>query len=84
MSLISFIISVIIALIIGVVADKVSPFDMPGGWIGAIVAGFVGAWVGPMLFGTWGPEIEGFLLVPSLIGAFVVIIVVGIIASIFN
>ena len=83
MSVISFILSAIIALIIGTVADKISPFNMPGTWAGAIVAGFIGAWIGPLLFGIWGPMIAGFSLVPALIGAIIVVVVVGIIADLF-
>ena len=83
MSLLAFILSVIIAMVIGVVADKLSPFDMPGGWAGAIIAGFVGAWLGNGLFGTWGPIVAGFSLVPALIGAIIVVIIIGALAKIF-
>ena len=75
---------VIIAMVIGTVADKISPFNMPGSWAGAIVAGFIGAWIGPLLFGTWGPMVAGFSLVPALIGAIIVVIVAGIVAKLFN
>lgn len=84
MSLITFILSVVIAFIIGIVADKISPYRMPGSWAGAIVAGFIGAWIGPLLFGTWGPMIVGFSLVPALIGAIIVVIVIGMIVKLFN
>ncbi|QCJ41514.1 GlsB/YeaQ/YmgE family stress response membrane protein [Bacillus sp. S3] len=81
MSLITFIITVIIAMIIGIVAEKLAPVKMPGSWAGAIVAGFIGAWVGEYLFGAWGPMLAGFSLVPALIGAFIVVIAVGAIAK---
>ena len=84
MSVITFILSVIIAMVIGTVADKISPFNMPGSWAGAIVAGFIGAWIGPLLFGTWGPMVAGFSLVPALIGAIIVVIVAGILAKLFD
>jgi uncharacterized membrane protein YeaQ/YmgE (transglycosylase-associated protein family) len=84
MSIITFIISAIIALVIGIVADKLSPFDMPGGWAGAMVAGFIGTWLGQVLFGTWGPVVAGFSLIPALIGAVIVVIVIGIVAKIFD
>ena len=84
MDIIAFILSAIIAMIIGTVADKISPFNMPGSWAGAIVAGFIGAWLGPLLFGTWGPAVAGFSLVPSLIGSIIVVIVVGIITDFFD
>ncbi|MGM7636591.1 GlsB/YeaQ/YmgE family stress response membrane protein [Bacillus sp. Hm123] len=84
MSLITFLLSVIIAMVIGTVADKLSPFDMPGSWAGAILAGFIGNWIGTFLFGTWGPMIAGFSLVPALIGAIIVAIVAGSIAKLFK
>lgn len=47
-------------MVIGMVAEKLTPFHMPGDWAGDIVAGFIGAWLGPLLFGTWGPMLLGF------------------------
>ncbi|MCM3587448.1 GlsB/YeaQ/YmgE family stress response membrane protein [Mesobacillus maritimus] len=84
MDLLTFIISALIAMVIGTVADKISPVGMPGGWAGAMIAGFIGAWIGPILLGTFGPVVAGFSLIPALIGAFVVVVVVGVIASIFR
>lgn len=52
---------------------------MPGGAVGAIIAGFIGTWLGPQLIGTWGPSLWGISIFPAVIGAFVVIIVVGVI-----
>ena len=84
MSLITFILTALIAMIIGTVAEKLSPVDMPGGWAGAIVAGFIGAWLGPLLFGIWGPMLVGFSLVPALLGSIIVVILAGVIAKLFN
>ena len=84
MSVVTFILSAVIAMVIGTVADKLSPFNMPGSWAGAIVAGFIGAWIGPLLFGTWGPMVVGFSLIPSLIGAIIVVIAAGIISKLFD
>ena len=84
MDVVQFLFTIIVAMIIGTVADKLSPVRMPGSWAGAIVAGFIGAWIGPILFGTWGPVLASFSLVPALIGAIIVVIVAGILAKIFN
>lgn len=84
MSLITFILTALISLIIGTVAEKLAPVGMPGGWAGAIVAGFIGAWLGPLLFGVWGPMLVGFSLVPSLLGSIIVVILAGVIAKIFD
>ncbi|WP_026564969.1 GlsB/YeaQ/YmgE family stress response membrane protein [Bacillus sp. UNC41MFS5] len=82
--MVALILSVIIALVIGTVAGKLAPFKMPGSWAGAIVAGYIGAWIGPQLIGTWGPMVVGFSLVPALIGAIFVVIITGIIAKLFD
>ena len=81
MSIVAFILSAIIALVIGTVAIKLVPFHMPGGWVGALVAGYIGAWVGQLLLGSWGPMVEGYSLIPALIGAIIVVFIAGIIAK---
>lgn len=77
MDIISLLLQLLIALIIGSVASIVTPYEMPGSWAGAIIAGFAGNWLGTYLFGTWGPMLEGFSLVPALFGAMIVSIIVG-------
>lgn len=83
MSVVDLIISAIIAFVIGTVAVKLVPYRMPGSWAGALIAGYIGAWIGPLLLGTWGPMVAGFSLVPDLIGAIIVAFIVGIIAKSF-
>ena len=41
---------------------------VPGGWIGSILAGLVGAWIGSALL-QFGPVIEGIQIIPAIIGA---------------
>ncbi|MCM3764918.1 GlsB/YeaQ/YmgE family stress response membrane protein [Neobacillus niacini] len=84
MTITSFLMAVIIAFVIGTVAEKLSPLKMPGSWAAAIFAGFVGAWLGEYLFGTFGPAIGGVSLLPALLGAIVVVIIGGIITRLFD
>ena len=42
-----------------------------------IIAGLLGSSVGQALFGTWGPTLAGMALVPSILGAVIVIAVVS-------
>ena len=84
MDIIAILLSVLIAMVIGTVADKLSPLDMPGSWAGAIVAGFIGNWLGTLLFGTWGPMLAGFSLIPALLGAIIVAIVAGTIKKLLS
>jgi uncharacterized membrane protein YeaQ/YmgE (transglycosylase-associated protein family) len=67
------------AIIIGYVADFFVKNSMPGGIIGSMIAGFVGAWLGSLLFGNFGPIIGGFAIIPAIIGAIIVIFVIGLI-----
>jgi uncharacterized membrane protein YeaQ/YmgE (transglycosylase-associated protein family) len=68
------------AIIIGYIADIFVKNSMPGGIIGSMVAGFVGAWLGNSIFGTFGPVIAGFAIIPAIIGAIIVIFLFGLIS----
>lgn len=83
MSFVALVISVIVAFIIGIVAVKFVPFDMPGGWVGAVIAGFIGAWIGHGLLGVWGPIVAGFAIIPALIGSIIFICILGLVAEFF-
>ncbi|AVL00564.1 GlsB/YeaQ/YmgE family stress response membrane protein [Pediococcus inopinatus] len=69
--------ALIIGGIIGAIAGALTSRDLPAGWIGNIVGGLVGAWLGQSLLGTWGPQLAGMALVPSIIGAIVVVLIVS-------
>ncbi|UUZ81550.1 hypothetical protein LJK88_44165 [Paenibacillus sp. P26] len=43
-----------------------------------MIAGFVGAWLGYLLLGTWGPVIGGFAVVPAIIGAALFVFLLGV------
>ncbi|OIN65798.1 hypothetical protein BLD48_14270, partial [Exiguobacterium sp. KRL4] len=53
--------------------------DVPGGIIGNIVAGFVGAMIGQAIFGTMGPDIAGFAIIPAILGAIILIFIVSLV-----
>ncbi|MCH4170072.1 MAG: GlsB/YeaQ/YmgE family stress response membrane protein [Lactobacillus sp.] len=69
----------IVGAIIGVLAGAITSRGMPFGWIGNILAGLIGAWLGQRLLGTWGPNLAGMALIPSIIGAIVLVLVVSLI-----
>ncbi|NMV60658.1 GlsB/YeaQ/YmgE family stress response membrane protein [Lactobacillus reuteri] len=64
--------SLIVGAIIGAIAGAAAM-----GWIANIVAGLIGAWIGQGLLGTWGPSLAGMAIIPSIIGAIVVVAVVS-------
>ncbi|WP_087972210.1 GlsB/YeaQ/YmgE family stress response membrane protein [Oceanobacillus rekensis] len=74
-----FLWSLIIGGILGWLASLIVGKDVPGGIIGNIIAGFIGAWIGSSLLGSWGPEIGDFYIIPALIGAIVLIFIVSLI-----
>lgn len=47
------------------------------GIIAKIVAGLLGSSIGQAVFGTWGPSLAGMALIPSVLGAIIVIAVVS-------
>lgn len=44
-----------------------------------MVVGFIGAWIGHGLFGTWGPDIAGFAIIPAIIGAAILVFILSLI-----
>lgn len=69
--------SLIVGGIIGALAGVITSREVPAGIIGNIVAGLVGAWLGQSLLGTWGPSLAGMAIVPSIIGAVVLVLIVS-------
>ncbi|AUT06182.1 GlsB/YeaQ/YmgE family stress response membrane protein [Streptococcus parauberis] len=76
--------TLIVGGIIGLIAGALTKHGGSMGWIANIVAGLVGAWVGQALLGSWGPSLAGMALIPSIIGAVLVVFVTSIILSKMN
>ena len=74
----SFLWSLIVGGVIGWLAGLILGRDIPGGVIGNIIAGFLGSWLGGLLFGDFGPILAGeFAVIPSVIGAILLILIVS-------
>ncbi|MBO0409964.1 GlsB/YeaQ/YmgE family stress response membrane protein [Enterococcus hulanensis] len=69
--------TLIIGALIGVIAGAITNKGGSMGWIANIVAGLVGSAIGQALLGSWGPSLAGMALVPSIIGAVIVVAVVS-------
>lgn len=67
--MLGLLITLIIAIVIGMIGSAIAPGGMPGGILGAMLAGLVGAWIGHGLFGSVGPVIADFAIIPAIIGA---------------
>ena len=69
--------SLIGGAIIGVIAGAITNKGKSMGWIANILAGLVGSFVGQALLGSWGPSLAGMALIPSIVGAVIVVAVVS-------
>ncbi len=67
--------ALIVGAIIGAVAGALT--GKGGGLLYNIIAGLVGSSLGQALLGTWGPSLAGMALVPSILGAVIVVIIVS-------
>lgn len=71
----------IVGAIIGAIAGGITSHGKSMGCIANIVAGLVGSSLGEALLGNWGPQVAGMAIIPSIIGA---VIVVWLVAFILN
>ena len=69
--------SIIVGGFIGFIAGGITKKGGAMGIMANIIAGLVGSSVGQALFGSWGPKLAGMALVPSILGAVIVIAVVS-------
>ena len=74
--MLGIILMIVSAALIGWIADLVVPGRLPFGWVGSILAGLVGAWLGSTLLGDWGPTFGRLALIPGILGAIVFAFVV--------
>ena len=71
-SLIGLLLTLFVAGLIGWGADAVVPGRLPGGWLGAVLAGIVGGFIGHLVLGNFGPALFGVRIIPAFAGAVVV------------
>ncbi|MCH4168991.1 MAG: GlsB/YeaQ/YmgE family stress response membrane protein [Streptococcaceae bacterium] len=69
--------SLIVGAIIGVIAGAITKKGESMGWIANIIAGLIGSAIGQALFGSWGPSLAGMALIPSILGAVILVAVVS-------
>ena len=69
--------SLIVGALIGLIAGAITNKGKSMGWIANILAGLVGSFVGQALLGSWGPSLAGMALIPSIVGAVIVVAVVS-------
>ena len=69
--------SLIVGAIIGAIAGAITNRGESMGWISNILAGLIGSAIGQGVLGHWGPSLAGMALIPSIIGAVVLVLIVS-------
>ncbi|MBB1095800.1 GlsB/YeaQ/YmgE family stress response membrane protein [Limosilactobacillus agrestis] len=69
----------IVGGLIGLVAGALTRRGGSMGVISNIVAGLVGSSIGEAVLGAWGPQVAGMAIVPSIIGAVILVMIVSLI-----
>ena len=69
--------SLIVGAIIGAIAGAITKKGDSMGWVANIIAGLVGSMIGQSILGHWGPSLAGMALIPSIIGAVILVAVVS-------
>jgi len=84
--IIGLLLTLFVAGMIGAFADAIVPGRLPGGWLGAVLVGIAGGFVGNLLM--WllgirdaGPNLFGVHLVPTFIGAVVLAVAAELISK---
>ena len=68
--------SIIVGGLIGLIAGAITKKGSMG-LIANIFAGLIGSSVGQSLLGSWGPSLAGMAIIPSIVGAVIVVAVVS-------
>ncbi|MER0122363.1 GlsB/YeaQ/YmgE family stress response membrane protein [Streptococcus sp. ZJ93] len=65
--------SALFGFIVAMIAAAITNRGEKMGCIGKILLGLAGAWVGQLLFGDWGPQIADTAIIPSVLGAVILL-----------
>ena len=74
----------IVGAIIGVVAGFITGRGGSMGMIANILAGLIGSTLGQAIFGQWGQQMAGMAIVPSILGAIILVLLASFILGVFN
>ncbi|MBD5807049.1 GlsB/YeaQ/YmgE family stress response membrane protein [Lactobacillus sp. 0.1XD8-4] len=73
---------IIIGGLIGLAAGALTRRGGSMGIISNIIAGLVGSVIGEAILGAWGPQVAGMAIVPSVIGAVILVMIVSLVFGI--
>lgn len=69
----------IVGGIIGLIAGAITHRGGSMGMVSNMIAGLVGSSVGEAILGSWGPQVAEMAVVPSIIGAVMLVLIVSMI-----
>ena len=75
MDLLGLLILLLVAAVVGALGEMIGGVKLPFGWIGSIIAGLVGAWIGHSLL-HFGPAIGGIQIIPAILGAVLFVLLI--------
>lgn len=73
----SWIWALIVGGLIGLIAGAITKRGGSMGIISNIIAGLVGSAIGQGMLGAWGPQLAGMAVIPSVIGAVILVLIVS-------
>lgn len=82
--MLSWIWVLIVGAIIGLIAGFITGRGRSMGFLANIIAGLVGSTLGQAIFGAWGPQMAGMAIVPSILGAAILVLVVSFVLGMFR
>ena len=65
--------SMFVGLLVGLLAGALTNRGERMGCFGKMFLGWIGAFLGKMPFGTWGPILSGTTIIPAILGAMIVL-----------
>lgn len=71
----------LVGAVIGAIAGGITSQGKSMGCAANIIAGLVGSSLGQALLGDWGPQVAGMTIIPSIIGAVIIVWIVAFIIS---
>ena len=75
--MLSWIWVLIVGAIIGLIAGFITGKGGSMGFLANLIAGLVGSTLGQAIFGSWGPQMAGMAIVPSILGAVILVLEVS-------
>lgn len=74
----------IVGGVIGLIAGALTGRGQSMSWIANILAGLIGSSIGQALLGSWGPQVAGMAIVPSILGAIILVLIVSFVLGMTN